>query len=62
MTNSDIISENCGLAVYHMQMEVENIVDSNKPDILKHLQIIKETWRLAETIWQVYKNKGIFGV
>lgn len=61
MTNSEIISKNCGPSVTYMQMTVEKIVDSNKPDIFKYFAIMKECWRLSETIWQVYKNKGHFG-
>lgn len=61
MKNSEIISKNCGSDVTYMQMQIENIVDSNKPDIFKYFAIMKECWRFGETIWQVYKNKGHFG-
>lgn len=60
MKKSEIISKNCGTSVTHMQIMVEHIVDSNEHDIFKYFEIMRECWRLGETIWQVYKNKGYF--
>lgn len=61
MKNSEIISKNCGPSVTHMQIMIERIVDSNEHDIFKYFEIMRECWRLGETIWQVYKNNGHFG-
>lgn len=61
MKKSEIISKHCGSAVRYMQMQVEDIVDSNKSDIFKRFAIMKELWQLGVTIWIVYKNNAYFG-